>query len=112
MSINGIRSPYGVVPPAIRDVGAETTRPAPTSQQATIAQPPRPAATGAASAPAVPAQAPAGTDPELWSVLTQDERAHFAALGAMGPLTYGRVLNSGVMPKATAPRGIRLDVKA
>jgi hypothetical protein len=109
MSINGIRSPYGVVPPTVRDVRPESARPEPAAPHRV----PTPAArTAPTPAPSIPAQAPAGTDPELWSVLTQDERAHFAALGAMGPLTYGRVLNSGVMPQATAPRGIRLDVKA
>jgi hypothetical protein len=61
---------------------------------------------------AVPTQPPAGTDPELWSVLSQDERAFFARLGAMGPLTYGRVLQSGVRPEQTVARGARLDVKA
>jgi hypothetical protein len=61
---------------------------------------------------AVPVQPPPGTDPELWSVLSQDERAFFARLGAMGPLTYGRVLQTGVRPEAAVARGARLDVKA
>jgi hypothetical protein len=61
--------------------------------------------------PQVPVQAPAGTDPELWSVLSADERVFFAKLGAMGPLTYGRVLSQAQQPVIPAARGGRLDVK-
>ena len=64
-----------------------------------------------APAAAVPTQAPAGTDPELWSVLSADERVFFAKLGAMGPLTYGRVLSQAQQPSAPTARGGRLDVK-
>jgi hypothetical protein len=58
---------------------------------------------------ALPLHAPPGTDPELWQVLSEDERAYFARLGAMGPLTYGRVLTQ--QPSAPIVRGGRLDVK-
>jgi hypothetical protein len=76
--------------------------------------PQSPNATQAAQQPAagVPLHPPPGTDPELWSVLSQDERAFFARLGAMGPLTYGRVLQTGVRPESAVARGARLDVKA
>lgn len=57
-------------------------------------------------------QAPPGTDPELWNVLSGEERAFFAHLGAMGPLTYGRVLSGQVQPQQAVSRGARLDVKA
>jgi hypothetical protein len=60
----------------------------------------------------VPTQPPTGTDPELWSVLTNDERTYFAKLGAMGPLTYGRVLSGHLQPSTPHVRGGRLDVKA
>jgi len=60
----------------------------------------------------VSVQAPPGTDPDLWSVLSNDERAYFAKLGAMGPLTYGRVLSGQVQPQQAVSRGARLDVKA
>jgi hypothetical protein len=60
---------------------------------------------------AVPTQAPAGTDPELWNVLSSEERVFFAKLGAMGPLTYGRVLSQAQQPSAPSARGGRLDVK-
>lgn len=60
----------------------------------------------------MPVHPPAGTDPELWSVLSADERAYFAKLGAMGPLTYGRVLSGQVQPQQVVSRGARLDVRA
>jgi hypothetical protein len=113
MSINGIRSPYGTLPsqPATTQRPDQTrgARPAPAARpNAPVQAPATPAGPAAASL-----QPPPGTDPELWSVLTQDERAFFARLGAMGPLTYGRVL-AGQMPPTPSPvsRGGRLDVKA
>ncbi len=66
---------------------------------------------GAAGATAVPAQPPPGTDPELWSVLSGEERSFFARLGAMGPLTYGRILSGQQQPSAPAMLGGRLDTK-
>jgi hypothetical protein len=118
MSIYGIRGPYNT---PLRPEGTTprtgTTPGQPGGAQragtAVPAQAPNSVKQATPAAPqAVPVQPPQGTDPELWSVLTQDERAYFAKLGAMGPLTYGRVL-SGQMPSA-APmaRGGRLDVKA
>ena len=59
----------------------------------------------------VPADAPAGTDAMLWSVLTTEERSFFAKSAALGPLTYSRIKEAS---KATPPvaRGVRLDVRA
>lgn len=74
-------------------------------------QDPAPQAATAAPHGAIPSQPPPGTDPVLWSVLSADERAFFARLGAMGPLTYGRVLNSQPASSMPALRGGRLDVK-
>lgn len=62
-------------------------------------------------AQSVPAEAPAGTDPALWSVLSSDERAFFAKSGAMGPLTYGRAFQDMKSAQLPASRGGRLDVK-
>lgn len=59
----------------------------------------------------VPAEAPPGTDPALWSVLSGEERAFFAKAGAMGPLTYGRAWQDTQAPQNPASRGGRLDVK-
>ncbi len=63
------------------------------------------------TASAVPAEAPAGTDPSLWSVLTTEERNFFAKTAAMGPLTYGRI-KAATNPAPPAERGVRLDVRA
>jgi hypothetical protein len=74
-------------------------------------KPQQPIAGAAASQSAVPAEAPPGTDPALWSVLTSEERAFFSKTAALGPLTYGR-LKAATQPAAPAPRGVRLDVRA
>ena len=56
---------------------------------------------------------PPGTDPALWSILTNAEREHFAASGARGPLTYGATMRGQTFTPAPATaRGGRLDVKA
>ena len=52
-------------------------------------------------------EAPPGTDPELWSALTAEERAFFARIGALGPLTYGRTAEANGPPVF---RGLHLDV--
>jgi hypothetical protein len=68
----------------------------------------------AAPSQSLPAEAPAGTDPALWSVLTTEERTYFAKAASSGPLTYGRVaagVNS-MAQAAPASRGGRLDVRA
>lgn len=56
---------------------------------------------------AIPVEAPPGTDPALWSVLTADERRYFAKLSAMGPLTYGRRPTPAAQPQV---RGARIDM--
>ena len=81
---------------------------------ATHGYPTQPTRPGAASitAPAqssLSAAAPAGTDPELWSVLTAEERTFFAKVGTMGPLTYGRMMQAPNAPPSI--RGGRLDIK-
>lgn len=94
--------------PSVPDARVERQR-APVAPQG----PQRPAAPNAAPAApaAVPTQAPPGTDPELWSVLSAEERVFFAKLGAMGPLTYGRLLSQVQQPAVPGTRGGRLDVK-
>lgn len=117
MSIHGIRGPYSGTP-----LGAPSTQRPDTSgaqgtgnaQRALIRSPVAPArgVTIGPASQAVPSQPPSGTDPELWSVLTNDERTYFAKLGAMGPLTYGRVLSGHLQPTTPHVVGGRLDVKA
>ena len=57
----------------------------------------------------LPAKAPPGTDPNLWSVLTSEERSFFARAQTMGPLTYNKASGLGV--EAAIQRGSRIDVK-
>jgi translation initiation factor IF-2 len=102
----------GVHPGQVRPGAA---RPAATPAQPAAVRPQQPL-TGPTNAR--PAEAPPGTDPELWSVLTGEERAYFAKAATMGPLTYGRIaagvsaLNGGMQQAAPAARGVRLDVRA
>lgn len=74
-------------------------------------KPQTPIAGQGAAQSAVPAEAPAGTDPTLWSVLTTDERNFFAKTAALGPLTYGRI-KAAANATPPAARGVRLDVRA
>jgi len=69
----------------------------------------RPASSPSSPAAGVPAEAPAGTDPALWAVLTGEERAYFARFQSLGPLTYGRQTPA---PTQAIARGGRLDVTA
>jgi hypothetical protein len=70
----------------------------------------RPSSAAAPASRALPSEAPTGVDPELWSVLTTEERTHFAKLAQLGPLTYGRGLMASA-PAAPAARGARLDIR-
>ena len=88
--------------------GASPYAPRPLAQgnAAAQAKPQSAPAAAAADDNAIPLEAPPGTDPALWSVLTAEERRYFAKMQALGPLTYG--------PRpATAPptlaRGGRID---
>ena len=98
----------GVQPGQVRP---GTARPAATPA-APAALKPQPSL--AAPATTLAPEAPAGTDPELWSVLTSDERAFFAKAAQSGPLTYGRVAAhiNPMAQAAPAVRGGRLDVRA
>lgn len=69
------------------------------------------AGNAAATQGTVPAEAPSGTDPMLWSVLTSEERNFFAKTASLGPLTYSRI-KEATQPAPPAARGIRLDVRA
>lgn len=60
---------------------------------------------------AAPSDVPPGTDPELWAVLTSEERSHFTRLRSMGPLTYSTTSSAGPQQSRQARRGVRLDVR-
>jgi hypothetical protein len=94
------RTPYGISQPAPQPRTTFPTR----TQPAAIEAPTTPATTSEPSA----LRPPKGTDPELWKVLTADERAFFARDEAMGPLSYGtRIAQNPAMPA----RGGRLNLR-
>ncbi len=66
------------------------------------------AGVAARGAHSMPVEAPEGTDPQLWSVLTTEERSFFARARTLGPVTYGP--RTGRLP-AGGPRGTRIDVR-
>ena len=123
MSINGISNPLlpniGTLtrteatcphPDRASTTGTQAT-PAHAANAANALKPQTPIAGHGATQSAVPAEAPAGTDPTLWSVLTADERNFFAKTAALGPLTYSRI-KSVSHPAPPTARGVRLDVRA
>jgi len=122
MSINGITNPLLANlsaigrPDATRPATDRAGTPANAGANAaaiarTALKPQAPIAGQGATQSAVPAEAPPGTDPTLWSVLTNDERSFFAKTAALGPLTYSRI-KSVSNPAPPAARGVRLDVRA
>lgn len=107
MSINGIN---GVaLPPSIRPGPAGDAEREKSSQAIQTPTSNSPAAANSGAASVLPAEAPAGTDPALWSVLTAEERSFFAKASSIGLLTYSprRSANAGT---ATI-RGGRIDLK-
>ena len=123
MSINGINST-----PLLPNLGATRAEAARTQQAGNsgIAQqqglqqartqhalkPQTPIAGQGAAQSAVPAEAPPGTDPSFWSVLTTEERNFFAKTASLGPLTYSRFKEATTAQTPPAARGVRLDVRA
>lgn len=100
------RSPYGLdtgasAPnPAVRPTFPTRVQPAPVERQAP--------GNATATEEATSLRPPKGTDPELWKVLTADERAFFAREDAMGPLSYGhRIATTPSLPA----RGGRLNLR-
>ncbi|MBK7349412.1 MAG: hypothetical protein IPI92_06065 [Gemmatimonadetes bacterium] len=61
-----------------------------------------------AAAPATPAGMAPSQAEQLRSVLTDEERAYFDQIAALGQITYARGGHAGLTPDA--PRGLRLDV--
>ena len=103
--INGGSGAAGFIPGLPSPDNAEGAA----TRAAERAQPRAPSRAVASSAGAVPAEAPHGTDPALWSVLTGEERAFFARARSMGPLTYGPGASND--PATGVRLGGRIDVK-
>lgn len=112
MSIEGIQGRVfpSLIPGSPRPRDAETSQGARTggARESGTPAPTAPAPRAARSSETVPAEAPAGTDPALWSVLSPDERAFFARARAMGGVTYGPGTHTRA---AGVPTGGRIDVK-
>lgn len=108
MSIQGIDGGFGsagIMPGLPRPENTEgaATRRAERAQERAAAE------SVTSSAGAVPTEAPHGTDPALWSVLTGEERSFFARARSMGPLTYGPGSSNDSIPGVRL--GGRIDVK-
>ncbi|MDX2193373.1 MAG: hypothetical protein NW201_08455 [Gemmatimonadales bacterium] len=80
------------------------------------AAPARPAEAPATPSPATSIAPPPGSDPQLWAILTSEEKAYFLQRAQLGTLSYGP---GGVPKRAEAsggpdapPLGLRLDVRA
>ena len=109
MSIEGINGPQGnwpVAPSPHRPAGPDDARSMETRAPASRADE---ISLSRRSRGVVPTDAPKGTDPALWSVLTSEERSFFAKARAMGPLTYGPGQDRGAA--AGTLLGGRLDVR-
>ena len=107
MSINGINRVVGH--PAIRPGHVSDSETGQGSQAIRTPAGTSPTAASAGAPGVLSAEAPAGTDPALWSVLTAEERSFFAKANSIGLLTYSprRSANAG----AATIRGGRIDVK-
>lgn len=94
------------------DATSTTATQAQRTAVSTSVQGSKPAA--AASPAQLTAQAPEGTDPALWSVLTSDERAFFSRVITSGPLTYSKMAAANTNRPAAMPsiRGGRIDFRA
>ena len=110
MSIQGINPTYGnqgVLPGLGHPKGSDESAPQVRPEDVPVATP----QTVQRSTDLVPAEAPTGTDPALWKVLTAEERSFFARARSMGPLTYGPgSARAHELPSIS--QGGRIDVRA
>jgi hypothetical protein len=112
MSVTGVKtSALDVLAARLEQAAARAAERQPARAESPAAAPP---ATASRTAPGgVAVDPPPGTDPELWSVLTTDERAFFATHVTNGPLTYSRIMTPFGKTTGAAPeiRGGRVDVR-
>lgn len=108
MSINGIHPPLGStgILPGLGRGRVQEDAPSTAATPQTPVRSPEPTRGQAA----LSVEAPPGTDPALWKVLSTEERSFFARVRTMGPLTYGP--GSATGGDATgALQGGRIDVR-
>lgn len=55
--------------------------------------------------------APEGVDPDIWSVLTKQEKIFFARTGGLGILTYANSSSGAGVSAMPIVRGARLDIR-
>ena len=110
MAINGINGyPTPLLPGGIRTPpAAGPDAGAPQRAGASRGAPTRTPDPAARLHDPVPMEAPPGTDPMLWSVLTAEERTYFARTRALGQITYAPGTGGH---NAGLPRGGRIDVR-
>ncbi len=110
-SLGGLYGPSIVTPRPTREEGSGDAVRQPRVDTPAPREVERKAGSAGASASAreLPLEAPSGTDPDLWSVLTSEERRYFAQARSMGPVTYGKS-NLG-LAELGLKRGGRLDVR-
>jgi hypothetical protein len=117
MNVTGTTSPLNDLLPATRDPRLPSANAARTvADSAATRVVPAPSASAAPAGPhsttGLSAQAPAGTDPALWGILTAEERLFFTRQASSGPLTYLKVMMPNSVPSApAAARGRRIDVR-
>ena len=107
MNVNGIGG-IGSNWPGIQPGQPRRPQEANQGQAPAPTRPQQEAAAAQAQQGSLPVDAPRGTDPQLWSVLTSEERTFFARARAMGPLTYGPGSQGG---PAGPARGGRVDIR-
>jgi hypothetical protein len=104
MSVQGV-GPVGL--PPWQGKPTETARRPVESEQAArpaLERKPPPVAAAQPDAIRLPDSPPDGVDPELWSLLTTEERTHFSRFAAMGGVTYGPGAARPSMPPASGQR--------
>lgn len=108
MTVSGIGGLGPGILPGAREAAAEPSESEQTQGfHVDLGNPERSPDQAAFEAGDLPARPPAGTDPEVWALLTDDERAFFEAPGVTGPVTYAR----NAMDAALAALGAQLDVR-
>jgi flagellar hook-basal body complex protein FliE len=118
MTVRGVQQPLAnpllgtVGRPLAQPGDGAAARPQPAGRPAAPPAALRAQAPLSGAAATLPAEAPPGTDPELWSVLTGEERAFFAKAAATGPAHLQPHLRRRARPAGAAGAGAPLGRRA